>query len=412
MSAHTEHAEDVLQPTTFTTPGKVRALALGLMAVGGALFAYGLSTEAWRAWSAGLIAAYFFLSIALGASVIVAITHVTKAGWAVVLRRVPEAIMGYLPVALITMLAVCGAGMKSLYEWSHPDIVAEDHLLQHKSVLLNPNGFLIRLVVIIGAWSVFTFFIRKRSVTQDTDGSVKHTERNLLFSVIYIIFMGLTLTLGALDWLMSLEPHWFSTMFGVYQFAGAHAAGMSAILLFTVALMKSGVLPHVNENHLHDLGKWMFGLATFWAYIWIGQFLLIWYANIPEETGYFLIRQDGGWRALWIINLLINWTIPFFVLLPRPNKRNPKVLVPMAILILCGHWLDVYLQVMPATSHFAMDQKWLAEADHGPFFGLTEIGATAALGGLFLWVVTIWLGRASLLPSKDPYLSESLHHHQ
>ena len=412
MSAHTEHAEDVLQPTTFTTPAKIRAMAIGLAAIGGALFAFGLTHEAWHAWSAGLIAAYFFLSIALGASVIVAITHVTKAGWAVVLRRVPEAIMGYLPVALVTMMAVCGAGMQYLYEWSHPDIVADDRLLQHKSVLLNPQGFLIRMLVIIGMWSVFTFFIRKRSVTQDTEGGVKLTERNLLFSVIYIIFMGLTLTLGALDWLMSLEPHWFSTMFGIYQFAGAHAAGMATILLFTVALMKMGVLPHVNENHLHDLGKWMFGLATFWAYIWIGQFLLIWYANIPEETGYFLIRQDHGWQALWILNLLINWTIPFFVLLPRPNKRNPMVLVPVAILMLCGHWLDVYMQVMPATSHFAMEMKWLPETDHGPFFGLSELGATMGLAGLFLLVVTTYLGRASLLPSKDPYLSESLHHHQ
>ena len=411
MSAHTEHAEDVLQPTTFTTPGNLRALALGLLVVGGALFAYGLSNEAWRAWSAGLVAAYFFLSIALGASVVVAIMHVTKAGWGVVVRRVPEAIMGYLPVALVTMLAVCGLGMKSLYEWSHPDIVAEDHLLQHKAVLLNPNGFLTRLVVIIGAWSLLTFFIRKRSVQQDATGDVKLTERNLLFSVIYLIFMGLTLTLGVLDWLMSLEPHWFSTMFGVYQFAGAHAAGMAAIVLVTLALMKAGLLPHVNENHIHDLGKFLFGLATFWAYIWVGQFLLIWYANIPEETGYYIIRQDTGWLCLWVTNLLINWTIPFFVLLPAPNKHNPKVLVPIAILMLCGHWLDVYLQVLPATSHFAAEMGTLTSG-RGPYFGPSEIGATAAVAGLFLLTLTTMLGRAPLLPVKDPYLIESLHHHQ
>lgn len=412
MSAQTEHAGDVLQPTTFTTPAKVRATALGLMAIGGALFAYGLANDAWRAWSAGLIAAYYFLSLSLGAAIIVAIMYVTKAGWGIVLRRIPEAMMSYLPVALVTMLAVGGAGMKYLYEWSHPEIVAEDRLLQHKALLLNPNGFLIRMFVIIGTWAVFTFFIRKRSIRQDTEGGTKLTERNLLFSVLFIIFMGLSLTLGALDWLMSLEPHWFSTMFGVYQFAGAHLAGMATITLFTVALMRAGLLPHVNENHLHDLGKWMFGLATFWAYIWISQFLLIWYANMPEETGYFIIRQDGAWRAIWIINLLVNWTIPFFVLLPRPFKRDPRVLVPIAILIVCGHWLDVYLQVMPATAHFAHEQKWLAESSQGPFFGLPEIGATAALGGLFLLVVTTYLGRASLLPSKDPYLTESLHHHQ
>ena len=411
MSAHIEHAQDVLQPTSFTTPAQLRMLAIGLVVGGGALFGYGLSSEAWRGWSAGLVAAYYFLSVALGAAVIVAIMNVTKAGWGVVIRRVPEAVMSYLPIGLVTMLAICGPGMKSLYEWSDAQTVAHDHLLQHKQALLNPQGFLLRMVFIIGAWSLFTFFIRKRSVAQDGDGDVAHTARNLVTSVLFLIFMGVSLTFGVLDWLMSLEPHWFSTMFGVYQFAGAHAAGMSCILLITVALRSRGLLPHVNENHLHDMGKFMFGLATFWAYIWIGQFLLIWYANMPEETGYFIIRQDSGWLTLWALNLFINWVIPFFVLLPRPNKRNTRVLVPMAVLILCGHWLDVYLQVMPATSHFAAEMKTLTSG-HGPYFGAAELGATALIAGLFLGSVTMVLGKASLLPARDPYLSESLHHHQ
>lgn len=411
MSAHSSHADDVLQPTTYATPGNVRGIGIGLAVVGGALFAYGLSSDAWRAWSAGLIAAYYFLSIALGAAVIVALMHVTKAGWGVVVRRVPEAIMGYLPVGLLTMLGVTGAGMTSLYEWSHKDIVATDHLLQHKSVILNPSFFLGATVVIIGGWSLFTFAMRKRSVAQDSDGLVKHTETNLVYGVLFLIFMGLSLTMGALLWLMSLEPHWFSTMFGVYQFAGAHVAGASMVLLFTVYLKNAGLLPHVTENHLHDLGKMMFAFATFWAYIWVGQFLLIWYANIPEETGYYAIRQDTGWLVVWAGNLLINWTIPFFVLLPRPNKRNPKVLVPVAILILCGHWVDVYLQVMPASSHFAHEFLH-ADIGHGPLLGPVELGATAMIGGLFLLTVTAMLGKANLLPAKDPYLVESLNHHQ
>lgn len=413
MSAPLTH-DDVgpeLQPTTFTTPGKIRAIALGLLVLGAAIFAWGLTSEPWRAWSDGLIASYYFLSLSLGGAVVVALMYVTNAGYGIVLRRVPEALMSYLPVGMLTMLGVTGLGMKSLYEWSHPDIVAEDRLLQHKSALLNPTGFLVRLVFIIGMWSLLTFLLRKRSVAQDSDGDVRHTERNVVTSVLFLIFMGVSLTFGVLDWLMSLEPHWFSTMFGVYQFAGAHVAGCATVTLITISLRKAGLLPHVNENHLHDLGKMMFAYATFWAYIWVGQFLLIWYANIPEETGYYLVRQDSGWLALWAGNLFINWVIPFFTLLPRPNKRNPKVLVPVAILILCGHWLDVYLQVMPATSHFAAEHLHIVTGK-GPFFGPLELGATAAVAGLFLLTLTMVLGKASLLPSRDPYLDESLHHQQ
>ena len=293
-------SEPTLNPVTFSAPAGLKQKAIGLSVLGLALFAYALISEPWRAWSGGLIAAYYFISVAIGAGVVVAIMHVTKAGWGVVVRRVPEAMTTWLPYGLIALLLVTGFGLHSLYEWSHADIVAEDELLQHKSALLNVPFFFGRMVFILGAWSLLTGILRRNSVLQDKDGDEKHTGSNLRWSAIFLVVFGLTITLGALDWLMSLEPHWFSTMFGVYQFAGAHVAAVSVITLLTLWLRKGGFLPQVNENHLHDLGKMMFAFATFWAYIWLSQFLLIWYANIPEETGYYLIREDGGWMALFV----------------------------------------------------------------------------------------------------------------
>ncbi|MBM4345218.1 MAG: hypothetical protein FJ100_17750 [Deltaproteobacteria bacterium] len=408
------HAHSLDGPVPFSMPGGARNLAIGLLVLGAVLLGAGAATAgehgAWRVFADLLIAAFFYTSLAVGGGVILAIMHVTRSGWSAVVRRIPEAVITWLPMALVTMLVVGGLGMHHLYEWSHPDIVAGDHLLRHKSVLLNPTWYYAATVVIIGAWVAFTFKMRANSIAQDGDGSEGHTGRNMVLSVVFLIFFGLSMTAGSLFWLMSLEPHWFSTMFGVYQFAGAHKAAAAVCAILLVMLIGSGQLKQANANHLHDFGKMIFAYSTFWAYIWVSQFLLIWYANIPEETGYFILRQDGGWMALFGLNVILNWVIPFFTLLPRPNKRNPKVLVPVAIVTLIGLWLDVYLQVMPAASHFAAHHHKLDL--HGVVFGPGEIGATLLLGGGFVLVVLKMLGRASLVPLKDPYLQESLHHQQ
>jgi hypothetical protein len=407
---HAEHHAPI-EAVPFQTPGLVRTAAIGLAVVGAALFAFGLISDSWRGWANGLVASWYFLSLAVGATFVLAIMHVTKAGWGVVVRRIPEAMGSYLIVGLVTMLAVCGLGMHDLYEWSHPDIVAKDALLMRKAPLLNAGWLFGSIVLGIGGWALFQRAIRKHSVAQDTDGDEAHTGKSMVLSVLFIIFFGLSLTMGSVIWLMSLEPHWFSTMFGVYQFSGAHKAAAAAITLLILFARKNSKLgDYANENHLHDMGKMMFAFATFWAYIWVSQWMLIWYANIPEETGYYISRTEGGWGILFVLNVLMNWLIPFFVLLPRANKRNPKILTSMAILLLLGHWLDIYLQVLPGVSHFAAHHT--GQDIHGPFFGPAEIGAMAMLGGVFLFVVTTAMQKASLLPTKDPYLSESIGHWQ
>lgn len=412
MSATSHASHDAVSAPMFKTPANVRLAAIGLIVLGAAMFGYGLMTEPSRAWAGALIGSYYFLSLSIGSAVIVTLMHVTKAGWGVTVRRVPEAIFGYIPVSLLTLAAVTYFGMHSLYEWSHEDIVKADALLRHKSAYLNVPGFFARMVVIIGGWTVLTSIIRGHSIKQDTDGDEAHTRRNLVWSVLFLIFFGLSITFGALDWLMSLEPHWFSTMFGVYQFSGAHVAAAACITVLVVQLKKAGYLPNVNENHLHDLGKMMFAFSVFWAYIWVSQYLLIWYSNIPEETGYFLLRNSEGWLPLFGLNVVINFVLPFVILMPRPNKRDPKVLVPVAFIILLGHWLDIYLQVVPPVMHFAAHSAHGAHTAAGPILGLPEIGGTVAFAGLFLLVVTAYLGKASLVPTRDPYLVEALNHHQ
>ena len=415
--SHADHSHahghaDVLAGVPFAMPAGVRNFALTLIGVGAALtgagFAMGGEHATWRLWANLLIAAFFFTSIAVGGGVIMALMNVTKAGWGVAVRRIPEALTTYLPVALLTMLAVGFFGMKELYEWSDPNIVAADHLLRHKSAILNPTWYFGSMVLVIGGWAALTGKMRGNSIAQDSDGNVGHTGQNIFLSVIFLIFFGLSMTLGALIWLMSLEPHWFSTMFGVYQFAGAHKAGAAVCAIIASYLITRGHNKHANVNHLHNFGLMMFAFSTFWAYIWVSQFLLIWYANIPEETGYYLLRHDGLWMALFALNVILNWVIPFFALLPRPNKRNPKVLVPVAVVMLLGLWLDVYLQVMPAATHFASHHHKFEV--HGPTLNAGDFGGVLLLGGVFVWVVMAMLGKASLVPTKDPYLAESLHH--
>ncbi len=408
-SAQTIDLQDAVNKSQFQTPAPVRVIGLALVVVGLALLGIGISSDPTRGWGAALMGSYYVLSIAAGAGVIIALMHVTKAGWGVVVRRIPEAVTTYLPLGLLTLGTVTGLGMQHLYEWSHPD-AAEDEVLVRKLAYLNVPGFFTRMVVILGAWIILTLLMRKTSIDQDKDGDEKKTARNVVLGVFYLIAFGLGMTFGSIDWLMSLEPHWFSTMFGVYQFAGAHVAAAATCTIIVVKLRANGQLPLVTENHLHDFGKMMFAFSVFWGYIFVSQYLLIWYSNIPEETGYFLLRWSHGWQPLWALNIVMNFLVPFVCLIPRPNKRNPKWLLPVAIVILLGHFLDVYLQVAPALGDMVAAEHHAEIA--GPVFGLTEIGGAATFIGLFVLAVTMALGKASLLPAKDPYLQESIHHAQ
>ena len=214
----------------------------------------------------------------------------------------------------------------------------------------------------------------------------------------FLVFFAVTSSTMAWDWVMSIDPHWFSTLFGWYVFSGMFVTGLTMITLISIHLKRNGYFQHINENHLHDLGKFMFGVSVFWAYLWTSQFLLIWYANIPEEVTYFQDRWEN-YKVLWVTNLVINFIFPFLVLMSRDAKRNMAYLVVAGVAILCGHWLDVYLMIMPGT----------VKANYG--IGLLEIGMFAGFAGLFGYVTLNALTKAALVPKNHPFVEEASHHH-
>ena len=287
--------------------------------------------------------------------------------------------------------------MHDLFHWTHSDAVAHDRLLQVKEPWLNEGGFRLRAVVYFAVWTGLALFFRNSSRRQDASGDEALSRRMARFSPPAIALFALTLTFAGFDWLMSLDPHWYSTMFGVYFFAGTIVCAFAALTVLTLALDFAGYFRGVITGEpLHDLGKLLFAFTVFWAYIAFSQFFLIWYANIPEETGWFLHRLEGSWRPATMALAIGHFAIPFFFLMPRTIKRNRVLLLLGALWMLAMHLWDIYWLVMPNLHH------------EGVSFALLDVTSILGVGGLFVAVVSWLLGRGALLPTRDPRLVESL----
>lgn len=376
------------------------APALALVAVGGAAAAYGFFTAPGRAWLNLLVDSFYALTLGVSAIFFFATQRLTSARWSVALRRTPEAIMLTLPVAAALMVALW-FGRHSLYPWADP-AAAHEIAVGGKSTYLQPGFVAARMALVLAVWTFFALRIRRASLAQDADPTTGFGDRrrsleghgrlNVLGGAFAPIF-AFTFTAAAYDWIISLEPEWFSTMFAVYVFAGAFVQGIAAVTLVTVVLKRRGLVgADVGHEQLHDLGKMLFAFSTFWAYIWVCQYLLIWYGNIPEEVTYYLRRTSGPWLLLFLANLAVNWIIPFGALLSVRAKRSPRRLGAVCVLLLVGHWLDLYLMVMPS--------KWDA-----PQFGPIELLVAVGCGALLYLVVARNLSRAPLVPTNDPVLA-------
>ncbi len=351
-----------------------------------------------RPWSAIYVAAFFFFMIALGVLAFYAVQFAAQAGWSPVLFRVMEGITSYvLPGGLIVLLIAFFAD-KHLFIWLDPEVIAHDELIQAKQGWLNKIGFFIRGIIFLGGWSLYRHFSRKFSLAQDEANDDKNFKKSFRISAAFLVFYIYTESMMSWDWIMSVDPHWFSTLFGWYVFASMFVSGITTIALITIYLKSKGLLPKVNDSHIHDLAKFMFGISIFWTYLWFSQFMLIWYSNIPEEVTYFVTRIED-YKLPFFGMLAMNFLFPLLLLMNSDYKRIPWFVVMAGLVILGGHYIDIFNMIMPAT----VGDRW--------FIGLPEIGAILLFAGLFIFVVFSSLSKHPLLAKRNPFIKESEHFH-
>jgi len=350
-----------------------------------------------RPWSALYVAALFFFLISLGTLAFYAIQRASQAGWSPILFRVMEGITGYLlpgSIIILIFLILSTMHLNHLFIWMDPEVVNHDEIIKAKSGYLNSQFFIGRAIFYILGWNLYRFFSRKFSIAQDQSNDVSNHKKNFKISAGFLAFFIVTESMMSWDWIMSVDPHWFSTLFGWYVFASMFVSGITMIAIITIFLKSQGYLTGANHNHLHDLAKYMFGVSIFWAYLWFSQFMLIWYANIPEEVTYFITRMEDYALPFWGM-LVTNLIFPFLVLMNSDYKRINWFIVTAGVVILIGHYIDFYNMIMPST----VGDQW--------YIGIPEIGGIMFFGGLFIYVVFNTLSKVPLEPSGDPLFKES-----
>ncbi|MGE0813294.1 MAG: hypothetical protein AB7O28_07775 [Vicinamibacterales bacterium] len=398
----TSHAHAIPPaPGRVALPSSVRALAGILTLAGAAALGWAFTTgEAALAWSTYLIGAFFVLSLGVFGVAWIAILNLSGGTWSVTMRRIPEAMTAWLlPGGVLAMAVVLGA--HTLYHWSDADAVAADALLTHKAPFLNLTMFVVLGVVSLLIWVAFATLIVGASRRQDREGGMAATRSRRTASAVFLVLFALTLSIISFYFLLSLDAHWFSTMFAVLVFTDTMQTGTAFVALVAGLLVGAGALKgFLNEHHLHSLGKMLFAWTGFWAYIYFCQFMLIWYANLPEETAYFLRRADQGWLPYLLVLPALKFVVPFVLLVPREAKRSPGRLVPLAILVLFAQFWELYLMVAPAVGH--------GEAAVPAHLPVVEFVGTLGFLGLFTLVFGWALSRHDAVPLKDPGLAECL----
>lgn len=369
-----------------------------LIAIGLAAFITGFIGDPTRAWANFLLNNVYFVSLSVGAVLFLSLQRVTQAGWSAGFLRVPESMGMYLPVAAVLFIIMI-FGVHSLYHWSHADAVAHDPLLQHKQPYLNVPFWAGRMIVFFGLWILLAVMLRRYSIKEDEEGGLVIFRKTEHLAKIFIFIILITFSFAGFDWVMSIDPHWYSALFALKNFVSAfyHAA---AIITFIILLMNQfGYFPFLKKSHMHDFSSYIFMLCIIWGYFWFAEFMLIWYANIPEETTYFVTRmQTEPWRIFFFANLIINWFIPFMIMMPaasRKSKVTLKIIIPV---LLVGLYLDLYLQIFPGIVGDSV-------------IGFNEIGGFLGFAGLFTLVIAYTMTRANLYPKQHPYLEECLEHH-
>lgn len=393
--------------------GRAKKTTLILMAIGIlsiVLGFFGGEHAAQRVWTSILISGFFFFGIGLTGTFFLAVQYAAESGWPTVLKRIFEGISAYLPVGAIALIIVFIASTlhwNHIYHWMDaelydPNSPNYDEVIAHKQAYLNLPFWWIRTLAYLGVYVWFTMLFRKRSLLEDEPADLNAQRsvflKNQTLAAVFLVFFGYTSVTASWDWIMSIDTHWFSTIFGWYIFSGMWISGMVMMTLLVIYLKSKGLMQFVNDSHMHDMGKWVFAISFLWTYLFFCQFMLYWYSNIPEEVMYYQARiEDYSW-VFWG-SLLINFVFPMLLLMSKDAKKKSGFLVFVGIIIFFGHWLDIYMIITPG----AMKREGV--------IGLVEIGTFLGFLGLFLYITLNALSKRSLLVKGHPMLEESLHHH-
>ena len=356
----------------------------------------------------------FFAGISIIGVTFVAIQYAAQAGWSVGVKRIAMSFGSWLPIAGVLMLVSFLVFGHDIFHWTHhtlydPASADYDSIIDGKKAYFfwpltehpsTPVFFLARMVIFFGVWYMLFRKLRSLAVAEDLEGGTARWHEMRKWSAIFLVFFAVSSSVSSWDWIMSIDTHWFSTMFGWYVFASWWVSGLSLITLIAVLLKDKGYLSVVNSNHIHDLGKFMFAFSIFWTYVWFSQFLLIYYAHIPEETIYFVERwKSDQYSSVFFMNLLLNFILPFLILMTRDAKRHARFIKVVAPIIILGHWFDFYLMIVPGTLK-----------ENGGY-GLLELGVMFVYAGAFTYVILKSLSKVPLYGKNHPMLQESLHHH-
>ncbi|MBV6445925.1 MAG: quinol:cytochrome C oxidoreductase [Ignavibacteriales bacterium] len=391
-------SNDNLQYEKKFLPGKVLNIGMALLAIGLIVGALAFVLDPVRAGFSYLLGFFFVLTIGVGALFIIALEYVAGADWSTPMRRVPEFLGSSVPFFLLLAVPLFFL-MNDLYHWTHTAAVESDPILKGKEPYLNISFFIIRVVVIFVLWSAYYFFVVRNSRKQDETRDQKLTKKNIVLSAVFIPIFAITLTLAGIDWMMSLDAHWFSTIYGVYVFSGALLAGLAATTLAVVMLKERGYLhPRMHNDSLASLGGLLFAFINFWAYIAFSQFLLIWYANLPEETVWFIRRWEGAWSIITLVLIVVHFLVPYTMLVSAPSKKNPKRLKFAAVWILFAHLIDLYWLIMP---------EYHGEKS-GFIYVLTEFGFPIAMIGGLVVLFYFNFNKHNAVPVGDPKLERGL----
>lgn len=349
----------------------------------------------------GLTNGFYFFALALGALFFLALQYATESGWYASVKRIIEAQAGFLPYGIgllgLVLLIITFMDGAHIYIWMDKDIVAGDPIIQGKAFYLNKMFFWVRTIAYFGVYYWYFRGFKKRSLLEDKVGGTEIHFMNYKKAAVFLVFFAVFSSTSAWDWLMSIDVHWFSTLFGWYTFAGMWCSAMVVLVLTVLYLKKLGYLPKVNENHIHDIGKWVFATSFLWSYLFFSQYMLIWYANIPEEVTYYVTRTQD-FRFIYFFMFIINFAFPMLILMSRDAKRHAGILSFVGLIILAGHWLDVWIMVsagsMGTNAHI----------------GFMEIGMAVLVAGFFIRILLVNLSKAPLTPVNHPFLDESIHH--